>query len=40
MVSPSRMAMDRKAALTKLLCGSPKEILERPQIVAKPLSLQ
>ena len=40
MVSPSRMAMVRKAAFTKLLSGRPKEMLDRPQMVASPFSLQ
>ncbi len=40
MVRPSLIANVRKAVLTKLLSGMPKEILDKPQIVAYPFSLQ
>ena len=40
MVSPSLMAMVRNAAFTYPRSGMPKEMLDRPQMVASPFSLQ
>ena len=40
MVSPSLTAIVRKAVFTKLLSGRPKEILDRPHMVARPFPLQ
>ena len=40
MVSPLEIAIVKNAVLILLLSGKPKEILERPQTVARPRSLQ
>ena len=38
MVRPLAIAMERKAALTYIRSGRPKEMLDRPQTVARPKS--